>query len=201
MRPDPTTRTRGRRVAHLVARFFTSLGARPPDPAAVAWVASVLEPAELRVWEEMGRADRAESVAVARRVEVALAGTDAASDSRWYAAALLHDAGKPLSGYGTIGRAAVTVAAAALGDARLRAWAGDPATRRSSSSVRARMGRYVAHDELGALRLREAGVRPEVAAWADAHHRPGRWAATGIPSSICRALAAADGEPAGPGLP
>ena len=58
-----------------------------------------------------------------------------------------------------------------------------------------RMGQYVAHDDLGAELLRERGARPEVVAWAAAHHRPERWAATGLPLDVCRALAAADGEP------
>ena len=41
----------------------------------VAWVADALEPAEMQVWDGMNRADRAEGVAVARRLEAALAGT------------------------------------------------------------------------------------------------------------------------------
>ena len=63
--------------------------------------------------------------------------------------------------------------------------------------MRARMGRYVAHDDLGGALLRDAGARAEVAAWAEAHHRPERWAGTGIPPAVCRALAEADGEPTG----
>jgi hypothetical protein len=56
----------------------------------------------------------------------------------------------------------------------------------------------VAHDDLGAALLRDTGARIEVAAWAEAHHRPDRWADTGIPLAVCRALAAADGEPTRP---
>jgi HD domain len=181
--------TRAQRIVHLASRFLTSLHVRPLDAATIASVMDALEPGERRVWESMSRADQAESVAVARQTELALSGTADGADARWTAAALLHDAGKQLSGYTTIGRAIVTAIATMLGNARVRSWAD------SGSSVRARMGRYVAHDDLGATRLQDAGARPEVIAWAAAHHRPDRWAGTGIPLAVCRVLAAADGEP------
>jgi len=177
------------RIAHLVARFFASLRARPLDAATVASVRDRLEPGERRVWESMPRADQADSVDVANALQRMLAGTAEAADARWPAAALLHDAGKQRSGYGTIARAVVTVIATVAGHERVRSWAGP------GSSPRARMGRYVAHDDLGAAVLADAGARPEVAAWAAAHHRPDQWAGTGIPLPVCRALAAADGEP------
>jgi hypothetical protein len=175
-----------RRVGHLVARFFGSLRPRPADAETLAWVGRMLEPNELRVWEGLDRADRAESVAVARRFEAALAGT---SDTTWIAAALLHDVGKQASAYGPVGRAVATVVIAVAGGDTVRGWAGD------SARVRGRMGRYAAHDEIGAQLLSEAGARPTAIGWAGGHHRPGRWAATGIPPQVCRALAAADGEP------
>ena len=177
-----------RRLAHLTTRFFTSLRVRPLDDATLAWVRTQLEPGELRVWEGMGRADRAEAVAGGRGVEIALAGTPGTADTRWVAAALAHDVGKQCSDYGTTGRVVATALAALLGEARVREWV------TADRPTRARIGRYVAHDELGASLLRTAGARPEVAAWAGAHHRPGRWGSTGIPPEICRALAAADGE-------
>ena len=59
-----------------------------------------------------------------------------------------------------------------------------------SGGVRAsRIGRYVAHDDLGAELLAVAAARPEAVAWAGAHHRPDRWSGTGIPLDVCRALA------------
>ena len=173
---------------HLASRFFTSLRVRPLDAPTIASVRAVLEPEEWRVWEAMPRADQAESVAVRRALQHALEGTPDGADDRWPAAALMHDAGKQLSGFGTFGRAIVTLLAAVAGRARLRSWA------RPGSTVRARIGRYVAHDDLGCAHLRDAGARPEVAAWAGAHHRPERWPATGIPAAVSRALAAADGE-------
>lgn len=173
-----------------MSRFFGSLHPRALDAETVAWVADTLAPEEMHVWEGLGRADRAEAVGVARRVEVALAGTADASNKNWIAAALLHDVGKQASAYGPIGRSVVTAVVAVAGGRRVRDWVAEPGRR-----VRARMGRYAAHDEVGGELLRQAGSRPEAAAWADAHHRPDRWAATGIPPGVCGALAIADGEP------
>jgi putative nucleotidyltransferase with HDIG domain len=178
-----------RRVAHLAFRFFGSLRPRALDAETIAWVERTLEPSELHVWKGLGSADRAESVAVARRLEVVLAGTADASRSTWVGAALLHDVGKQASAYGPIGRSVVTVVMVVRGDDARRRWAGE------SGRVRSRMGRYATHDEVGAELLRLSGARPEVAAWAKAHHRLDRWESTGIPLPVCRALAAADGEP------
>jgi HD domain len=184
-----SVRARADRAAHLVARYFESLGTRPLDDATRQWVADALEPPELAAWKGMGRVDQAEGVAVARRLEVALAGTPDELDRRWRAAALLHDVGKQHSGFTTFGRVLATAVASLLGARRLRGWVD------SSSPIRARVGSYVAHDDLGAALLGHIGARPEVAAWAGAHHRPPLWEGTGIPPGICRALAAADGEP------
>ena len=178
------------RVTHLVSRFFGSLHPRALDPETRAWVQRTLEPGELRVWEGLGRADRAESVMVARRLDAALTGTADAADSTWTAAALLHDVGKQGSAFGPIGRSIATVVIAVAGDETARGWAA------GAGGVRGRMGRYAGHDEVGADLLSVAGARPTAAAWAGAHHRPDRWESTGIPLAVCRALARADGEPA-----
>jgi hypothetical protein len=170
-----------RRAAHLVSRFFGSLRTRALDAETLAWVERILEPGELFVWEGLGAADRAESVAVARRLD--------AADSTWTAAALLHDAGKQASAYGPIGRSVVTVVAACAGGRTVRGWAAE------THGARGRMGRYVAHDQVGSELLAGAGARRAVVAWAEAHHRPALWDASGIPPEVCRALAAADGEP------
>jgi hypothetical protein len=181
-------RARARRVHHLVTRYVGSLRARRLDDATAAWVAATLEPGEQQVWEGMGRADRSEAVAVARSFE-ATGVSSGPHAQEWRAAALLHDAGKQLSGLGTFGRAMATALAAGTGRARVRAWAG------RRGGCRARVGRYAAHDDLGRDLLREAGARPAVVAWAGAHHRPERWEGTGMPFAVCRALADADGEP------
>jgi HD domain len=166
------------RTAHLTRRFFTSLRARRLDDADIAFVRLHLTPPERPVWETLGPADRAESVAVARRTAQAI-GIDV--ESRWLAAALLHDVGKVDAGLGTFGRAWATAVAGLLSHGRAR-------------RMPNRIGRYIGHDDCGESVLTAAGARPEVAAWAGAHHRPERYRATGIPLEVCRALAAADGE-------
>jgi len=170
------------RAAHLVRRFVASLRPRPLDAPALAFVLNALRSEELGCWERLGPADRTESVATGRALVAELDGAGEATDSRWVAAALLHDVGKAETTLGVIGRSLATAAAAVAGPRRARAFPGA-------------FGRYVNHDELGAQRLRAAGARPEAVSWAAAHHRPARWDATGIPRSICLLLAAADGEP------
>jgi hypothetical protein len=178
---------RARRARHLATRYVGSLRAHTLDDATAAWVAATLEPGEQRVWGGMGRADRAEGVAVARAFEATGVGAGPRAEE-WRAAALLHDAGKQVSGYGTFGRVAATLIMMGVGRARVRGWAG------RRGDWRARVGSYAAHDDLGADLLRAAGARPAVVAWAAAHHRPGRWAGTGMPEVVCEALADADGE-------
>ena len=130
------------------------------------------------MWDTLGSADRAESVAVGRRAAHDL-GPDA--EQVWLAAALLHDVGKTECGLGTFGRVGATVVAAVVSYGRARHFPN-------------RIGQYVSHDDLGAARLESAGARPETVAWAAAHHRPECYAATGLPPEVARILAAADGE-------
>jgi putative nucleotidyltransferase with HDIG domain len=166
------------RAGHLTQRFFGSLRVRRLDAGDLAFVQLHLTDAEMSVWETLGPHDRVESVAVARRTAQAL-GRDV--DSRWLAAALLHDVGKVDARLGTFGRVGATTIAGLMSHGRAR---------RMSN----RIGRYINHDEVGAERLKAAGARPETVAWAAAHHRPDRYATSGIPPEICAALAAADGE-------
>jgi HD domain len=166
------------RLRHLTGRFFGSLRPAPVGDADRAWVRRVLTREEFDVWETLGRADRAESLAVAHRVEHALG---PGVDDRWLAAALLHDVGKTDARLGTIGRAATTAVAGVVSHRRARRWTN-------------RFGAYVAHDDRGAARLEAVGARPEAVAWARAHHRPELWCATGIPADLCEILAVADGD-------
>jgi putative nucleotidyltransferase with HDIG domain len=177
------TRTRDR-VTHLVTRFGGSLRPRAVSHDDVRWVHSVLTPGEADVWEELGRADRAESVAVGRRAQLEL-GVDGGP---FVAAALLHDIGKTGARLGTVGRSFATIVAAVAGHDRARGWA------RGATGWRRRVGRYLAHDDAGAAELRQAGARPEVVQWARIHHRPQRWTDGTIPPETCIALARADGE-------
>jgi putative nucleotidyltransferase with HDIG domain len=167
------------RAGHLVRRFVGSLRPRRLTDADFAFVRAGLTPAELRSFEQLGPADRTESVATGRATADALG---SGADPRWIAAALLHDVGKAETDLGPVGRSGATVAALIAGEHRARRWSGN-------------FGRYVNHDELGARRLEVAGARPEAVAWARAHHRRALWPASGIPPEICEILAAADGEP------
>ena len=176
------------RPTHLVGRFFSSLSPLPVRADDLEWVAGVLTPPELALWSRLSLADRREAVGVARRTAAALAGTEYAGDPRWLAAALLHDIGKLDARFGPLRRSAATVAAAVLGPRVVEGWVD------KSGFVR-RCALYVFHDQLGSDRLRMAGCRTEAVLWADAHHRPAIWAATGLPTAVVVALAQADGEP------
>jgi hypothetical protein len=172
----------------LVARFFGSLFARASTPDDLAWIATQLTSQEFRLWQRMGRVDRVESLRVARRTERDLAAEPSlATDTRWTAAALLHDVGKRDCGLGTIRRAAATIAGTLAGPATSRAWI------ETSGFVR-KVGLYLHHAEIGATAIRVAGGRDEVATWAQIHHDPTRWAASPVPATVCRILARADGE-------
>jgi hypothetical protein len=182
-----TARTITARPAHLAARFFSSFLPLPVTARDRQWVGSVLRPEELGLWARLSLADRRESIGVARRTEAALAGTEHAGDPRWLAAALLHDVGKLDARCGPVRRAVATAAAAVLGPRMVEGWVD------KSGFVR-RCALYVFHDQLGADRVRIVGGRVEAALWAEAHHRPAIWDATGIPHAVVAALAAADGE-------
>jgi len=178
------------RPAHLVGRFFASLVPLPVRTGDRAWVVKVLRPEELDVWSRLSLADRRESVAVARRTDAALAGTEYDGDPRWLAAALLHDVGKLDARFGPVRRSLATAVAAVLGRTTVEGWVD------KSGFVR-RCALYAFHDQLGSDRLRMAGGRREAALWAEAHHRPAIWDATGLPSTVVMALARADGERTG----
>jgi hypothetical protein len=169
------------RATHLVSRFFSSVVPIPLRPADIVWVASVLSTEELDLWARLSRADRRESIAVARRTEVALVGTDYDADPRWIAAALLHDVGKLDARFGPIRRSLATVITGVVGRQTVEGWVD------KSGFVR-RCALYTFHDQLGGDRLRMAGGRSEAVLWAEAHHRPAIWDTTVM------ALATADGE-------
>jgi hypothetical protein len=175
------------RAGHLAGRFFTSLLPLPVSAADREWVATVLRPEELHLWSQLSLADQRESVGVARRTEVALAGTEHAGDTRWLAAALLHDVGKLDARFGPVRRVVATTAAAVFGPRVVEGWV-------DKSGFGRRCALYLFHDQLGADRVKIAGGRAEAALWAEAHHRPALWGATGIPQVVVGALAAADGE-------
>ena len=175
------------RPLHLARRFVGALRPGGPRAADTAWVASVLTPEEHALWSRLPNHDRRHSVLVARRVEAALAETDAAGDPRWVAAALLHDVGKLDAGLSVPGRVVATLAGGAAG----HEWAEPWSTKRGFTR---RVGLYLRHPELGATRIRVVGGREEAARWAAAHHASSTWAGTGIPSAVVDALVAADDD-------
>lgn len=175
------------RIAHLTRRFLGALRPGPPRRAEVEWVETVLEPGEYDLWQRMHNADRRHSIAVARRVERALGETPYAGDTRWAAAALLHDVGKIDAGLNTLQRVGATLAGAAAGHDMAEAWS-------AKRGITRRVGLYLRHPELGATRIQMAGGRAEVAAWAGAHHRAETWRGTGIPDPVTAALHEADDD-------
>jgi hypothetical protein len=170
---------------HLVRRFVRALWPGPPRSRDVAWVEDILGPGELALWRELPNHDRRYSIRVAKDVDARLAGTEHAHETRWLAAALLHDVGKLDAGLGVVGRTVATVMGAAAGPARVDRWA-------SGAGFRRRVGCYLRHDDRGAARIRAAGGRDEAARWALVHHHRDRWPGSGVPMPVAEALAAAD---------
>jgi hypothetical protein len=175
------------RTGHLTKRFFGALRPGGPRAAETAWVHEVLEPVELTLWSKMPDHDRRHSIAVARRVEVQLAGTEYAGDTRWPAAALLHDVGKLDSHLSVPGRVLATMAGGAAGHEWADAWT-------TKRGVTRRFGLYLKHPQLGSDRIQMAGGRAEVARWAAAHHDAEQWDRCGIPAPVVEALRAADDD-------
>jgi hypothetical protein len=162
---------------HLARRFFTSLRSTPPPAADDAWAEAQLLAGEVVLWRGLSGADRRHAIEVGR-CSVGLLGVD--TDRAVVAAALLHDVGKVEANLRTVGRAAVTAVALAVGPGRVdRLWG------RSS-----RAWRYLHHDELGAAMLTAAGSEPLTVAWTLEHHLPpARWT---LPMAVAEALKAAD---------
>jgi hypothetical protein len=176
-----------RRARHLTRRFFGSLPPNGPAPHDTAWVQTILTEPEHLLWSRMKPHDRRHSVAVARRVERTLADTPHHDDSRWLAAALLHDVGKLDSGLGVFARVAATLAGAAAGHDMAEAWS-------AKRGITRRFGLYLRHAELGETRLRVIGARDEAAAWAGAHHDESTWEALALPAVVVGALDEADDD-------
>lgn len=171
---------------HLARRFVGSLSPAPPPPADEAWALSHLGPGEQLLWRRMPNPDRRHAVGVARAVDAALGGPA----DEVLAAALLHDVGKVVSGFGTFARVGATLVWGVLDlrpdDERPRRWA-----HAGSAPVR-RLGQYRLHPELGAALLVGAGSTPLTADWAREHHLPAsRWT---VPAPVARVLKACDDD-------
>jgi hypothetical protein len=176
-----------RRASHLSRRFVTSLWPAAPKADDAAWVRGILRPGEYALWSRLPNQDRRHSIAVAHRVERMLADTPYAGDDQWLAAALLHDVGKLDARLGVFARVGATVAGAAAGHDMADVWS-------EKRGITRRVGLYLRHPELGAQQVRLAGGHDAAARWAEAHHDPSTWEATGIPSPVVDALHAADDD-------
>ncbi len=171
---------------HLATRFVGALSPAGPPPGDEAWATAALLAGERDLWRRMSGPDRRHAVAVARDATRLLGG--GAQDREVVAAALLHDIGKVESSLGTFSRVGVTLAAVAVGRARLVQWAAGT----GASSRRARVGLYLRHDGVGADLLEAAGSHALTVAWAAEHHLPpDRWT---VGAGVGAALKAADGD-------
>jgi hypothetical protein len=200
---------------HLAGRFFGALSPAGPPPEDEAWALGSLLDGEKLLWHRMSGPDQRHAVGVARDTVRFLEPGEAPPEV--VAAALLHDVGKVEAQLGTFARVGVTLAALAVGRARLLHWAGSgpPAAAPSPSeaptsaavpspsgastpsgplrsSRRARVGMYLTHDALGAQLLRQASSRELTISWAREHHlEPARWT---VDARVGAALKAADGD-------
>lgn len=188
---------------HLAGRFFWALSPAGPPPEDEAWALGSLLDGEKLLWHRMSGPDQRHAVGVARDTVRFLEPDEAPPEV--VAAALLHDVGKVEAQLGTFARVGVTLAALAVGRARLLHWAcsGPPAAVPSPSgastpsgplrsSRRARVGMYLTHDALGAQLLRQASSRELTISWAREHHlEPARWT---VDARVGAALKAADGD-------
>jgi HD superfamily phosphohydrolase YqeK len=125
-------------------------------------------------------------VRVARRVERRLAETVHGSDSRWTAAALLHDVGKTDAGLAPLERAVATLASRVVDSGTARRWTA------RENGFRRRIGSYLLHGEIGARMIRSAGGRMEAAAWAEVHQGDRGAPGPGIPSAVAAVLVESD---------
>lgn len=172
---------------HLAGRFFESLLPFGPPPDEQTWALGQLSDQEAGLFRALSGADRRHAVGVARRALSAAGRTTGIGEvpAGFVAAALLHDVGKLEARLGVLGRVAATLLALVLGRAKVASWA-------EERGLKGRMGRYVTHDQIGALALERAGSDPLVVGWAREHHLPeDRWSVDPVLGAI---LKEADGD-------
>lgn len=141
-------------LRHLAARFAEVLGARPLSPRQQSEVAALLRQPEWGIFWSQPAADQLHGLRCARHVL-----RHAPGDLPLARAALLHDVGKQVAGSGALGRVGASVLGMLAGGAP------------------GRWGRYLAHGEIGARLLEEAGAEAAVLSFARHHHgsRPEGW--------------------------
>ncbi|MDJ0791202.1 MAG: hypothetical protein QNJ71_04840 [Acidimicrobiia bacterium] len=150
-------------MLHLATRFFGFISSTPLSPAEQQWVHDCLASDALRsLFFAQRSEDQRHAVAVAR----AAGGPPDRTE-----AALLHDVGKSSVGLGAVGRSFATV------------W------NAMSMPVTGEFKAYLAHGELGASMIEDAGGSPLAVAFA--RHHPGQ-APPGVDRNDWAALEAAD---------
>lgn len=179
-------------LRHLSTRFFGALSPRGPSAGDERWARGWLVPGEQDLWSRMSGPDRRHAVGVARSAS-GLLGPGEDLPREVLAAALLHDVGKVESGLGTFARVGVTLAAMAVGRARLAGGAdADTSAAGTGTRWRRRVSLYLVHDRVGGGLLRAAGSADFTCAWAEQHHMPAeRWT---VDRRLGDALKAADGD-------
>jgi hypothetical protein len=174
-----------RRILHLIRRFAVSILPIGPLASDEQWARCHLSHAEADLWGELSPQDRRHTVRVARLVvdDDEVDQGDNAWSGLLVPAALLHDIGKSVSGVGTLGRVAATLAIMVFGE--------EGARRRLPAEGRTRrLGELLDYNRLGVELLVTARSDPLVVAWSLEHHRPeGEWT---VPPAMGCPLAAAD---------
>ena len=148
------------RVRYRVAQFFTTFWTsfRPVD---VAYAARYLDPALLRLFRRMSRAEQHHGIAICRTLEAR-----GHSDPDLLVAALLHDVGK-IQAPPRLWDRVIAVLGEHFAPQRVARWSvGKPCGLRRGFVVR-RM-----HAEWGAALAEQAGATPRAVALIRRHHDP-----------------------------
>lgn len=145
---------------HLAARTFRSLRKPQVDTETQMWLFSYMSAREKLLFRSMPLSERAHGLDCALRIRA----IDGCDSPDVIVAAALHDVGKTSSALSTPGRIVASLLSLCFGQ-RLQGWA-------TLEGLRAQIGRYLNHAEIGAEMLEEAGSKSFVVLWARCHHWP-----------------------------
>ncbi|MFZ4515537.1 MAG: hypothetical protein ACOYN3_04430 [Acidimicrobiia bacterium] len=174
-------------MLHLARRYVRSF--RPGNAPSVdlAWARGLLKPEILALFDRLPVFDQRHGVESARAAQQALIELGTEDPGPFIVAALVHDVGKFDAHLGPTRRAFATVVGSIAGRSRTAAWA------MRTQGWRARVGRYIEHDVIGAQALAAVGAPSVAVQWAATHHAtPATWETLGLPPGVVDALDAAD---------